>query len=167
MRSGGYATDQVYAPPIEPPFEQPPFQEPLSQPGPDFAPPAPPARPGDLNPAPSAALRLREEVPAPPSEDEESVQFLFPAPTPMPNALYPNESKPILEQSSAERPSNRQPKEVLPEGKIALNMRGHSTFTTSEWKHTSLRLQPIETEQEPAKLMQVQFLPRLAPVPAL
>src|SRR5436190_22977828 len=98
LRSGGYATDPVYAPPSELPYEQPPFQEPLREPVPDIAPPAPPVRPGDLTPGPSAALRLREEVPPPPSEDEESVQFIVPVPTPMPNARYPNESKPILEQ---------------------------------------------------------------------
>ena len=86
----------------------------------------------------------------------------------MPNSLYPEESKPILEQSSAERPRNRQPKEVLGEGKIALNMHGHSTFAANQSGRTGVRLLRIEPDQDQLPTMtQVQYLPLLAPVPTL
>jgi hypothetical protein len=167
LRSGGYATDPMYAPPVDPGYQPTyPAPQPMLEPMPEMA---PPVRPDDLRPAPPQALRLQEELPPPPSEEEESVQFIVPVPpTSMPNALYPEDSKPILEQSSAERSSDREPKEVLGEGKIARNMRGHSTFIANQTGRSGVRLVRIEPEQDAAPgLMQVQYLPLLAPVPNL
>jgi hypothetical protein len=165
LRSGGYAADPVYAPPVEP-SPAPRMLEPVREPMPELA---PPVRLEDLQPPPAPTIRLEQELPAPPSEDEESVQFIYPAPpSSMPNALYPDDSpKPILEQSSAERPTSRDPREVLGEGKIALNMRGHSTFMANRTNGANVRLMRIEPEHDQASstLTQVQYQPLLAPVP--
>jgi len=165
LRSGGYVTDPAYAPPVEPP-PAPRMLEPMSEPMPELA---PPVRPQDLQPPPAPTIRFDQELPAPPDESEESVQYTVPAPpSSMPNALYPEESRPLLEQSSAERPANHRAAPVLGEGKIAHNMRGHSTYIACEARQSHVRLLPIEPDHATSEpnMMQVQYLPVLAPVPA-
>ncbi|QDT53206.1 hypothetical protein Pan44_12220 [Caulifigura coniformis] len=159
------ANSSIYTPPVEPPREPAPvFEQPQDQ-------IAPPVRPGDLEPAPTPAIRLEAELPAPPSESEESVQFMLPVPpSRMPNALDPVDSRPLLEQSSAERPIRRDSGEMLGEGKIASAMRGHSTYTASHAGRSAVRLMRIESdtfEQAPMGMMQVEYVPLLAPVPPL
>ncbi len=159
VRSTGQS---IYASPVEPYHAAPPLIEPapLEQ-------IAPPVRPGDLEPLPRAAIRLEEELPPPPAEDEESVQFILPVPpSSMPNALDPVDSRSILEQSSAERPMRRDRSEILGEGKIALRMQGHSTYVANQPARL-LRIEPEEKTALPTRLMQVQYVPLLAPVPAL
>lgn len=160
IRSTG---ESIYAPPVDPYYAAPPLIEraPLEQ-------IAPPVRPGDLEPLPTPAIRLQEELlPPPPAEDEESVQFILPVPpSSMPNALDPVDSRPILEQSSAERPMRRDRSEDLGEGKIALRMQGHSTYAASQPARL-LCIEPEEKTDLPTGLMQVQYVPLLAPVPAL
>jgi len=167
MRAGypGTNSGSIYAPPVEPPREPSPFYE---QPQNEIA---PPVRPGDLEPLPTPAIRLETELPGPPSESEESVQFILPVPpSRMPNALDPVDSRPLLEQSSAERPMNREAGELLGEGKIASAMRGHSTYPTTQTSKATVRLLRIEPEsvdQLPQGMMQVEYVPLLAPAPPL
>ncbi len=166
VRSTG---ESIYAPPVEPMLPAAPqyHAPPPSQRSYDVA---PPVRPGDLEPMPTPALRLEQELPPPPVEAEESVQFLMPGPaSPMPNALYPDQSRPLLEQSSAERPAGLRSTQVLGEGKIALRMQGHSTHPDNQAGRRPAMLMPIELEegnQQPG-MMQVQYVPLLAPVPNL
>jgi hypothetical protein len=85
----------------------------------------------------------------------------------MPNALFPTESHPILEQSSAERPATREATEVLGEGKIALRMPGTSTLAGTAPRRQPARLMPIEVDDAPGQTMQVQYAPKLLSVPPL
>ncbi|HVJ68375.1 MAG TPA: hypothetical protein VM510_10345, partial [Caulifigura sp.] len=159
IRSTG---ESIYAPPVEPPPEimaEPMYQQDV----------APPIRPGDLEPVPTPAIKLEQELPPPPPEEQEAVQFLIPVqPSPMPNALSPAESKPVLEQSSAVRPLRRDSSgEVLGDGKIAMRMKGHSTFPRQTNTNAPARLMHIEADEDASPgLMQVQYVPMLAPVPA-
>ncbi len=157
---GGVESNPAYVPPVEPPATAPPPAPPRNM--------APPVLPGDLEPMPTPAVKLQEELPPPPAEDEESVQFLIPVPaSPMPNALSPVPAKPVLEQSSAERPSNRGSSEVIGEGKIAVRIQGHSTFPDPRVTEP-VRLMPIESLDGMTAgqgTMQVQYEPILAPTP--
>jgi hypothetical protein len=155
--------ESIYAPPVAPPYEPAPASEPAPR---DIA---PPVRPGDLEPMPTPAVPLQTELPPPPEEEEESVQFTIPVPaSPMPNVLNPVESKPLLEQSSGERPANGGPVEVLAEGKIALRMQGHSTFNaarSSRFPAQRTVVKPPIADLPQDGAMQVQYVPLLAPVP--
>lgn len=157
--TGSSSSNSMYAPPVEPPYEPARMAEPNSV--------APPVRSGDFEPMPTPALRFENELPPPPAEDEESVQFTIPVPpSPMPNALNPIESKPILEQSSATG-AGRGPAEVLGEGKIALRIEGHSTFTPRTNPARLMPIEPLDAAKPFQGTMQVQYVPHLAPVPAL
>jgi len=153
------ASGSIYSPPVEPESNYAPMPEPQPR---EVAPP----RPADFPATPTPALELEEELPPPPAENEESVQFILPVPpSRMPNALDPPTSKPMLEQSSAVRPLRREEGETIGEGKIASIMPGHSTFATSE-SNRPARLLRIEADEPSTELMQVQYVPLLVPAPA-